>query len=120
MKAKLLTSLALLGFMACAGLYAQVTTTTIYGTVTDSTGAVVPNAQVVATNLDTNLSRPATSDSEGRYQIEFLPIGSYKVEISAAGFKKFVRSGIVLQINERARVDAQLDIGSTGETVTVT
>lgn len=98
---------------------AQVTTTTIYGTITDTSGGAIAGAQVIATNVGTNLSRAAASDSQGRYLVEFLPVGSYQVEIAAPGFMKFRQSGIVLEVNERARVDATLGIGAVTETVTV-
>src|SRR6266436_4833985 len=89
-------------------LAAQITTTTIIGTVTDSTGAAVPNAQVTATNTGTNLSRSAQTSEQGGYRIEFLPVGSYNLEITAQGFKKFVRSGLVLEVNVPTRIDAVL------------
>lgn len=111
--------LLLCSAMACS-LGAQITTTTLTGTVTDSTGAAVPNAQVTATNTGTSLARTVATNSQGEYRVEFLPVGSYQVEVNAPGFKKFVHSGVVLQINETARVDALLQIGGTNETVTVT
>ncbi|HEV2446778.1 MAG TPA: carboxypeptidase regulatory-like domain-containing protein, partial [Candidatus Sulfopaludibacter sp.] len=95
------------------------TTTTLYGTVTDKTGAVIPNAQVTAVNAGTNLSRTAETNSEGVYRFEFMPIGEYSVEVSANGFKKSVQKGIVLQVNVPARVDAALDIGAMTEVVDV-
>ena len=110
----------LICFLAASGIRAQVTTTTIYGTVTDRSGAMVPNAQVVATNTGTNLARTVVTNSDGQYILEFLPVGSYQVEVSAAGFKKFRRSGIVLEVNQSARVDAALEVGGVNETVTVT
>ena len=108
----------LLGFVS-APLAAQITTTTISGTVTDRSGATVPNAEVVATNVGTNLSRTAKTGSAGEYRIDLLPIGEYQVEIAAQGFKKFLRSGVVLEINRTARVDASMDVGAANESVTV-
>jgi len=102
------------------GLQAQVTTATIEGTVTDSSGATVPNAQVVATNTGTNQSRTVTSNSSGAYRIDLLPSGAYDVEVIAQGFKKFRQNGIVLEINRTARVDAALAIGALTEQVTIT
>jgi hypothetical protein len=63
--------------------YAQLTTTTLYGSVTDASGATVPNAQATATNLETNLTRTAQSNAEGEYRIEFLPVGKYSLAITA-------------------------------------
>jgi hypothetical protein len=99
---------------------AQVTTVTISGTVTDAAGAVIPNAQVTAINTETNFSRSTTADSSGQYSIQFLPIGPYRVEATAPGFKKYVRSGITLEVNRNARVDAALEAGAVSETVSVT
>jgi len=67
---------------------AQSTTATVLGTVTDKTGAAVAGAKVTARNTETNLKRTATSNDEGEYRIEFLPVGSYELEVSGTGFKK--------------------------------
>jgi hypothetical protein len=113
------TRFVLSALLACWYLGAQ-TTTTLYGTVTDKTGAVIPNAQVTAVNAGTNLSRTAQTNAEGAYRFDFMPIGEYSVEVSANGFKKSVEKGIVLQINVAARADASLDVGTISEEVSVT
>ena len=100
-------------------LYGQGTTATISGNVTDSTGASVAGAKVIATNLGTNLVQTATTASDGSYSLLFLPVGNYKVEINAAGFKKFDQTGITLDVNRNARVDAALQVGAITETVEV-
>jgi hypothetical protein len=110
---------ALLCLTSAQFLAAQ-TTTTLYGTVTDRSGAIVPGAQVTAKNLGTNLTRSAETNAEGQYRLEFLPIGSYSVEVTATGFKKFVQKGITLDVNVNARVDAPLDLGTVTEEVDVT
>jgi len=102
-----------------ATLGAQVTTTTVRGLVTDRSGGVVPNAQVVVTGTETGLSRTTLTASDGQYLVEFLPVGTYNLEISAQGFKKFAQNGIQLEINRVARLDAQLDVGAASETVQV-
>src|ERR1022692_4680135 len=109
----------LLCLIAAPFLAAQ-TSTTLYGTVTDRSGALVPGAQVMAKNLGTNLTRTAQTNAEGQYHLEFLPIGSYSVEVTATGFKKFVQKGITLDVNVNARVDAPLDVGTVTEEVDVT
>jgi len=86
-------------------LNAQVTTA-IYGRVTDANGGTIAGAQVAVTNTDTNLSRTAQTNAEGEYRIELLPVGNYRVEIAAPSFKRFVRGGIVLEVNVAGRVDA--------------
>jgi carboxypeptidase family protein len=98
---------------------AQVTTATIVGTVTDPGGANVAGAQVVARNVDTGLTRTVTSSDEGAYRLEFLPVGNYVVEVTTTGFKKAYLSGIVLKINDTARVDVSLTVGQVSETVTI-
>jgi len=96
------------------------TTTTLYGTVSDKSGAVIPGAQVTATNIGTNLARTAQTNAEGLYRFDFMPIGSYSVEVTATGFKKFVQKGIALDVNVMARVDVPLEIGESTEQIEVT
>src|ERR1700686_4321117 len=100
-------------------LTAQLTTTAIYGRVTDGNGGMIPGAQGAVLNTDTNLSRTAQTNTDGEYRIEFLPVGNYRVEIAAQAFKRFVRAGIVLEVNVPARVDAVLQLGDVSQTVTV-
>src|SRR5437763_96083 len=99
--------------------FGQGTTATISGNVSDSTGAAVVGARATATNLGTNLAQSATTASDGSYSLLFLPVGIYKVEISAAGFKKFDQTGITLDVNRNARVDAVLQVGAITESVEV-
>lgn len=101
-------------------LWAQATTGTIFGTVSDATGAVIPNVQVTATNTETNFSRSAMTDETGQYSVKFLPVGTYRVETSSAGFKKFSQTGIELEVNRNARVDVVLQVGTVTETIAVT
>ncbi len=99
---------------------AQITTATIAGTITDPSGAMLPGAQVTARNADTGLTRTALTGEDGSYRLEFLPVGNYVLEVSANGWKKTSRGGIVLQVNDTARVDVALAVGQVSETVTVT
>ncbi len=99
---------------------AQSFTGSILGTVRDSSGAVVPNASVTVVNTGTNAKTTAQSDEHGIYIAPLLPPGSYSLEVSAAGFKKFVREGITLQVNQQAQVDVALAIGEVAESVVVT
>jgi len=100
-------------------LQAQVSTSSIFGTVSDASGAVVPNVEVTATNVDTNFARSATTGPEGQYLIQFLPVGNYKVEAKLKGFKSFVQSGIAIEVATRARIDAVLQVGAATENVVV-
>lgn len=99
---------------------AQVATADVVGTVSDNTGAVLPNAKVTITNLGTNLTRTATTDESGAYAFNLLPIGVYSVKVEASGFKNFVVNQITLAGGDRTRVDAKLEVGATSETVNIT
>jgi hypothetical protein len=98
---------------------AQDATGRIIGIVTDSTGAVVPSAAVTVTNAATGLTRTAVSGEDGSYQILLLPIGSYKVTVEHAGFRKTVTAAQQLDINQALRVDVRLEVGATTDTVQV-
>jgi len=107
-------------FIMISGVcFAQLTTSTIVGTVTDTSGAAVPNAQVTAVNTATNLLRTAQTNDQGEYRIEFLPVGNYRVEVTASGFEKSAHNDVVLQVAQPTRVDAQLQVGQVSQTVEV-
>src|SRR5438105_4195191 len=95
------------------------TTATIVGTVTDSSGAVVPNVSITVTSQDTGLTRKAISNQAGYYAAPLLPVGQYSIAAEATGFKKKTITGIVVQVNEEPRVDIVLDVGAITESVTV-
>jgi outer membrane receptor for ferrienterochelin and colicin len=96
-----------------------VTTATIAGTITDSSGGALPGALVTARNADTGLARSVPAGTDGAYRIEFLPIGNYVVEAVLDGFKTAHRSGIVLRVSDTVRVDVALELGALAEMVTV-
>ncbi|HEV3061097.1 MAG TPA: carboxypeptidase regulatory-like domain-containing protein [Vicinamibacterales bacterium] len=98
---------------------AQITTATIVGTITDSTGGALPGATVTARDTDTGFTRSVPAASDGAFRLEFLPIGPYAVEVVLDGFKTAHRGGIVLRVDDTARVDVRLEIGALAETVTV-
>lgn len=101
--------------------FAQITTATIVGTVTDPGGAQVPAVSINVRNINTGLRRTVTTGSDGSYRIEFLPVGTYTIEVTAtSGFKKAIREGVILQVNDTARVDFALEVGSVDEQVTIT
>ena len=112
--------IVLLGLAIPGALPAQVTTTTLFGRVTDSTGAAIARALVTATNKDTNLTRTEQTNTEGEYRMELLPVGNYSLEVSTTGFKRLVRTGIVLELNVPTRVDVAMELGEFAQTVTVT
>ncbi|MBI3679591.1 MAG: TonB-dependent receptor [Acidobacteria bacterium] len=98
---------------------AQNITGTIAGNIDDATGAIVPNAQVVARNLDTGITYRTIGTDAGMYVLPLLPLGNYEVTIEVTGFKKFVRTGLALRADQRLRVDVRLELGSVAESVTV-
>lgn len=101
-------------------IHAQDATGKIAGNVTDATGAVVPGATVVVTNLDTKTIKKTLTDKQGFYQVLQLPIGSYEVSAEATGFSKAVsRPANALEINQTLRVDIRLEVGATKDVVTV-
>jgi hypothetical protein len=94
-------------------------TASIHGTVTDATGASVPEARITATNLGSNQARAVTSDVAGQYVIPLLPIGSYTVRFEKTGFQPFLQQNVLLQVNTDVSVDARLEVGGTTEQVSV-
>src|SRR3954453_21278934 len=110
---------ALLFTLITAAVWAQ-PTATIVGRVVDASGATVSGAQVTARNVDTGLERSTSSTESGDYELALLPItGSYTVSISKQGFQTQQLNGIQLQVDQRARVDVQLTLGSISEKVQV-
>ena len=99
---------------------AQLSTATMFGTVTDSTGAAVPGATVTITQAETQSSRAIKTENDGAYRADFLPVGPYKVAVSAPGFKTLERTGITLTVTEEAHVDLTLSAGGESTTVEVT
>jgi hypothetical protein len=105
-------------FLCVGGARAQ-ETAGIVGTVTDSSGAVVPGASVTLTNIGTNISQTANTSDGGDYVFTLLQVGNYTVKVEAKGFKSFSASGIVLAAGDRARVDAKMQVGDVAQTVEV-
>jgi hypothetical protein len=98
---------------------AQTNSGTIVGTVSDSTGALVANALVTVTNIGTNSAVKTLTDAAGNYVVTPLEVGGYSVIVEASGFKKSVRSAIQVNVQDRVRVDALLEVGAKTETVEV-
>src|SRR5436190_961084 len=99
---------------------AQDVTASILGTVTDNSGAVVPNAKVTVTNTDKSVViKIVNTDAGGNYAAPYLPIGHYSVTIEASGFQTFTQTGIELHVNDRYTMNANLQVGQAAQTVTV-
>lgn len=111
-------------FAACclvaASLYAQLDRGSIDGTVTDATGAVVVGAKVQIKNPDTDFTRDLITNAEGIYSAPILRPGTYQIAVEAPGFRRTLRSGIILQVQDRLKIDFQLQVGAANESVEVT
>ncbi len=91
----------------------------LLGTVTDPAGTVIPRAKVTATETSTAVKQTITSDGQGFYSFQSLPVGRYDVQIDAAGFKPLRRTGVIINVDSKVVVDASLVIGERSDTVTV-
>ena len=102
-----------------AGLGAQTTTGEITGTVTDSTGAVVPGATITVTDLTTNTRRSVQTNAAGVYSLPALPPGTYSLRTEMQSFEAQIRNNITLQVSQVARIDVALKVGDVSQAVEV-
>src|SRR5208337_4466061 len=98
---------------------AQMRNSTITGTVTDQSGALVANATVRVTNQQTNTVSATETNAAGIYTVPYLPQGEYKVTVEAPGFQTYISSGIVVATNATVQANAQLTVGATRQVVEV-
>src|SRR5262245_39017543 len=108
---------ALAPFIA-ASAFAQ-NSATIYGTISDAGGGVVPGVGIAITHVETGTSRKTTTDAAGGYVFVQLPVGHFTLRAQARGFKEYVQNDILLQVGENRRVDFALEIGSVNERIEV-
>jgi hypothetical protein len=109
-----LTAFFFFGFAASAGVGGRIS-----GTVKDSSGAVVPKASVSITNSDTGVRLVLTTDDNGTYSFLDVQVGRYNLDVSAAGFRPYQRTGITLDANSTLTIDAVLEVGARSDAVTV-
>ena len=114
---RLISTACLLALASTA--FAQSDRGTITGTVLDVSGAVIPTASIQAKNTATSEVYTAGTTGTGNYTLANLPAGTYEFTVTAAGFKKYIRPGLTVQVAETARVDATLEVGAANESVTV-
>src|SRR3954447_20569249 len=95
-------------------------TSTLRGTVTDQSGAVVPNAKVTARNQATGIERSTQTDTSGNYQVAALPVGTYDVQVSAPGMSPQNAKGVVLSVSQIVAMDFKVGIQKAAEVVNVT
>jgi hypothetical protein len=110
---------AVMTLVVSSSAAAQVTTGTFVGTVRDPNG-IVPGATVTVREVNRGTSNNYVTDDTGSYTAPFLSPGTYIIEVNVPGFKKWMRDGVVLQVNQRARVDVTLEVGGVEETTNVT
>ncbi|MGA7841464.1 MAG: carboxypeptidase-like regulatory domain-containing protein, partial [Candidatus Acidiferrales bacterium] len=102
-----------------SGLAWGQTKASLRGTVTDQSGAVVPDAKVTLTNTGTGIARTTTTGSDGSYLFDLVQVGTYKLTVDKPGFSIFLQDGIVLELNQNGHLDVALKIGSESQTVEV-
>src|SRR5438128_9986161 len=113
------------GIVVCIALgtclvFAQTSTATIFGTVRDTSGALVPGVSITVKHTESGQTRTVVSGERGGYNVPVLPVGAYEITTTMPGFKQVVRSGINLVIGQEAVVDLTLEVGAAAEQVTVT
>jgi len=113
-------SILILFFAILTNANAQTSTADIVGTVTDSTGATVPNATITLVSKDTNLTRTFRTDKSGSFTFTSLIPGTYSLKVAAAGFETVTGSDIVIAAGDRRRIDTVMTVGATTQTIEVT
>ncbi len=115
------------GALICVGLFlfssteaiSQTFYGSIVGTVSDSTGAVVPGTNVTLTNLGTTEKRTMETDATGSYRFVNLVPGKYRIEAEKTGFKRFAREPVVVEVESAVRIDVAMELGEVTQTVEV-
>jgi hypothetical protein len=101
------------------GSYGQTTTGTFLGFMTDPSGAKLGGAKVTATNEATGLTRTVTTTASGEYMISLLPVGRYTLTFEAANFRQQLVKGVALELDQRARIDALMEVGPVSDVITI-
>src|SRR5262249_13651937 len=104
--------------LSCAIVWAQATAQ-ISGTARDQSGAVLPGVEITVTQTDTGVARSAVTNETGSYVLTNLPLGPYRLEAGLPGFRTFVQTGIVLQVNSSPAINPILEVGQVSEQVEV-
>src|SRR5262249_50858609 len=114
------TAIFILIAMGTCLSFGQTATSTILGTVKDTSGALVPGVSITVKHTETGLTRTAISSEIGDYNVPLLPVGAYELTTAMPGFKQQVRSGINLVVGQQAVINLTLEVGAPAEQVTVT
>ena len=119
MKKRLFAVVSLIPLLT-ASLYAQLaTTTSLVGTVSDTTGKSIPNAKITAVETGTLDTHTTLTKEQGYYSIEFVRVGTYNITVECPGFQKVTKTGITVDINQTVRTDVTLAVGAISQSVTV-
>src|SRR6185369_4995722 len=124
-RSKYFQTLSVLGIVALMGVFsaeeawAQGVTAQMSGTAKDQSGAALPGVEVTVTQTDTGTKRSATTDESGFYNLPNLAIGPYRLEAAKPGFRSYIQTGIVLQVNSNPEIPLTLNVGQVTETVEV-
>ncbi|PYQ92793.1 MAG: hypothetical protein DMF97_21155 [Acidobacteria bacterium] len=116
---KLTRHVVALLLLTSARASAQVTTADLVGTIKDTSGGVVPGVTVTLTNEATGVSRSVTTSDGGAYIFTSLQPGRYRLTAELPGFRKVERTGVELQVNQRAQIDLDLEVGLVSESVLI-
>jgi hypothetical protein len=108
-----------IGLVFAAGLLPQ-SDSEIGGTIRDPSGAVIPGVAIVVTKVDTGVSRRTESNEFGFFVVPLLPPGEYRIRLAKDGFRPMTQTGIILQVNQQARLSLTMEVGAVAEEVTVT
>jgi hypothetical protein len=111
---------AFIAALCCVFAHAQNVSGKFVGTITDASGAAVAAAIVTATQVETSAERQVESDSTGNYTLDLLPPGTYRITAEKPGFKRSQLANLELQVNQTARIDVRLEVGSVNESLNVT
>src|SRR5215831_3383365 len=117
---KIFTIIFVLAYSNFASAAPQATTGTIDGTVTDQTGAVLPNVEVTLKNLDTGSTRTAVTDEHGIFRALLLPVGRYDVSVEFSGFSPYRQPGLLLTVGKTETLNVRLSVAGARQEVSVT
>ena len=116
----LLAVTCLFVFRLAVPVAAQRSTATLSGTVTDQSGAAIPSAHIVVTEITTGVATTAQANSQGLYVIPNLQAGTYKLNVESAGFQRYEQTGIEIQVGQPRTVDVSMRVGGANQQVVVT
>src|SRR6266851_4759414 len=120
MRSVSIAAIVLLGFAGTQPVFSQAGASAgIYGSVLDAQGAIIPGVRVTLQHVRTNQTRTAVTNPAGEYSFPLLPVGEYRISVEHTGFKKHQETGVLLQVNDNAKIDVRLEVGEVTTEVKV-